>query len=156
MNLERARLAEGRLQVRDEVGGVLDTDREADQPAPPPRPLPLGSGYRGMGHPCGVLGQRFDRAERLREGEDLQPLQGAEGGRLVGELEAHHAAEHSHLARGDRAVGMRLEARVIDTFTGAALGETGVRLARAPPRRGAPPMYSVVLCTTTSAPRCSG
>jgi MFS transporter, DHA1 family, multidrug resistance protein len=53
-------LAQRRAEVGDEVVGVLDTDREADEVA---RDLQGGARSAGMGHATGVLDQRLDTAE---------------------------------------------------------------------------------------------
>ncbi len=54
-----------------------------------------------MGHPGGMLDQRLDRAERLREREQAGAGDDVEGQVLVEREEAHHAAEVAHLAGGD-------------------------------------------------------
>src|SRR5207237_9431400 len=87
-----------------------------DQAIPHARALSLRDGDRGVCHTRRVLGERFDRAERLGEGEYLEPLQRAKRGWLVLDLEAHHATEHAHLPRSDAAVRVRVEAGIEDTL----------------------------------------
>src|SRR5919198_2118766 len=65
-----------------------------------------------MRHPCGVLDQALDAAERLRELEDLRPRDEADGFFLRLDEEGDHSAEVAHLPRRDLVAGMRRQARV--------------------------------------------
>src|SRR5579872_6225884 len=110
---------QGALEVGHEVLGVLDADREADQPAAHAYALAFLRRDRCVRHAARVLGQRLNGAKRFGEGEDLQVRQHLERGRLAGDLKAHHAAEQAHLPRGHAAVRMRLESLVVHALDGA-------------------------------------
>ena len=60
--------AERLLQIADQIGGVLDTDRETHQIL---GDFEFGPGGGGVRHRAGMLDQRFDPAQRLGECENL-------------------------------------------------------------------------------------
>src|SRR5690606_4154774 len=83
--------------------------------------LALGAGDRGVGHLSGMHDEPLDRAERLREGEQLGgPAELHRGLDPTAETEAHHPAEPRHLARGD------LVSRVVGKARPEHLGDRGV------------------------------
>src|SRR5581483_2228218 len=122
-----ARGNELRLEIRDEILGRLDPDREADEVRRRGEGCVGGGGVR---HPRRHLDEALDAAERLREPEEVRRR--GESLRLLRRLgeERHHAAEVPHLARGDRVAGVARQAGVEDALDARVLLECSGDLRR--------------------------
>src|SRR5439155_22327277 len=105
------------IEVLDEVGGILDTDRKAQE---------IGRG-RGAGalDRGAVLDQAFDAAQRGRPFPQPDARGSGDRGRLAaGDADAQHAAEAAgHLARRYGVAGMPRQARIEDAGDARMVGE---------------------------------
>ena len=92
------------VEVGEQVGDVLDADREPHEVV---GHLERGAGDRPVRHPRGVLDQRLDAAERLREREHAGRARtpSSADASLPGP-ERDHAAEPAHLPGGDLVPGV--------------------------------------------------
>ncbi len=94
------------FEVGDQIVGMLDADREADQ---------LRRGHRALtlaGR--AVLDQAFDASERRGTHEQLRPRN--DRPRLVpasADAKREHPTEGAHLPRGDRMPGVAFEPRIV-------------------------------------------
>ena len=93
-----ARALERLGEVGDQVVGVLDADREAQQVGRHRRARPLDRGA--------VLDQALDAAERLGKPEDPRASDELDGSLLRLREEGDHAAEVAHLALRDLVAGV--------------------------------------------------
>ena len=95
---------QGLLEVRNQVLRRLDTDRQADEVG---GHLEGGAGDRGVGHDRRHLDERFDRAQRLGQGEDARRARHPVGDvRAAADLEREHAAGKPHLAPDEVRLGV--------------------------------------------------
>ena len=92
---------------RDEVAGVLDACRDADERIRDADRLSRFGGEAAMGHDRRMLDQALDAAEAFGKREDLHALEDAPGPREVAvEFHGDHAAEGMHLPPGEGVLGM--------------------------------------------------
>ena len=82
-------------QISQQILDRLEADREPDQVG---RHLVGAARNRGVRHPAGMLDQRLDSTEGLREREQSRAVADLERSRLTAiNVERHHAAEPAHL-----------------------------------------------------------
>ena len=108
-------------EVGDEVGAVLDPDREAHEVV---GHLERRAGGRRVGHRRRVLDEALDGTERFGEREDLG--RGGDTHRGIpsrGEREGNHPAEVAHLLGRGGVAGMVGELRVEHPLDGAMAGQ---------------------------------
>src|SRR5438093_180275 len=88
-------------QIGDQVVGVFDADRDADQAVGDADLAADLRRNRGVGHERRRLDERFDAAEALAEREEARfPQDRAGGVQSAADLERKHAAEAAHLSAG--------------------------------------------------------
>src|SRR6266481_3358420 len=104
---------EGLGEIGDQVVGVLDADREANQVVLDADLEPLLAAELVEAHDRGLLDQALDSAQRGRDERDRARVH--HPGRRVEiarDLEGDHTAEAAHLLAGDRVLGVGRETRV--------------------------------------------
>ena len=101
------------LEIALEVRDVLDADRQPHEVVADAELRPLIRRNRGVRHDRRMLDQALDAAQALGEREELAALEEAlRPGEVGRKVERDHAAEAAHLARGERVLRMRRQARI--------------------------------------------
>src|SRR6266436_2809831 len=115
---------EGLGEVRDQVVGVLDADREADQVVLDADLEALLAGELVEAHDRGLLDQALHPAQRGRDERDRARVH--HPGRRVEiarDLEGDHPTEAPHLLARDRVLGVGRETRVVHRRDARVAGE---------------------------------
>src|SRR5690242_8874178 len=115
---------EGLGEVGDQVVGILDTDREADQVVLDPDLLPLLAGELVEAHDRGLLDEALHPAQGGGDEGDRARVHHP-GGRVqvARDLEGHHPAEAPHLLAGDLMLGVAGQAGVMHPRDARMAGE---------------------------------
>src|SRR5688500_16518840 len=104
------------LQILYQVLGILQPHRHAQEISRRDR--------RWAFDGCAVLDEGFRSTEARRAREELEAVGEVDRGLLAAaDLNAQHAAEAAHLARGDGMSGMRGESRIVDRLDRRMTGE---------------------------------
>ena len=108
-------LGERLLEVREQIAGVLETDRDARHAR---RHTGMGELLLGVAPLRCEHGQAAEALDSAKAGGPFDDLQAVEESRgpivASSEIEADHPAKAGHLALRDGVIGVRHEARVVD------------------------------------------